>query len=76
MKYWDLLKRTEHFVRTFVQEHRNVNIIYHGLIHTENVVNAAIKMSDHYNLSEAERFICIAAAWFHDIGYYEDKLRH
>ena len=52
-------------------EHENLNLLYHKLNHTENVVTAVKQIAHHYKLSEKEFFICIIAAWFHDIGYYE-----
>jgi predicted metal-dependent HD superfamily phosphohydrolase len=76
MNYRDIIEKAENFVRTFVKEHQNLNIVYHRLIHTENVVAAAIEIAHHYKLSERDRFICIVAAWFHDIGYYENALSH
>ena len=76
MDYRVLIEKAEDFVKTFVREHQNLNIVYHRLIHTENVVTAAYEIAHHYKLSERDRFICIIAAWFHDIGYYVDKLNH
>ena len=76
MNYRMIIEKAEDFVRTFVKEHQNLNIVYHRLIHTENVVTAAIEIAHHYKLSERDRFICIIASWFHDIGYYENKLNH
>jgi predicted metal-dependent HD superfamily phosphohydrolase len=76
MNYRNIIEKAENFVRTFVAEHQNLNIVYHRLMHTENVVAAAIEIAHHYNLSERDCFICTTAAWFHDIGYYENTLNH
>lgn len=42
---------------------------YHNLKHTENVVNHATFLIQHYGLNEKESFIVKASAWFHDTGH-------
>jgi predicted metal-dependent HD superfamily phosphohydrolase len=76
MNYEGILENAADFVRTFMKEHQNLNLIYHALPHTESVVTAVTEITQHYKLSERDHFICMVAAWFHDIGYYEDTANH
>jgi hypothetical protein len=46
-----------------------VNMVYHNLNHTREVVNAAEKIGQYANLSEEEMEILMLAAWFHDAGF-------
>jgi predicted metal-dependent HD superfamily phosphohydrolase len=76
MNYQEIIRKAEDFVRSHYKEHRNLNLLYHTIAHTEKVVTAVTEITNSYRLSEKEFFICIIAAWFHDIGYYEDALNH
>lgn len=76
MNYNIITESAEDFVRGFFKEHQNPKFLYHRIVHIENVVAAVIKMAHYYKLSERDRFICTIAAWFHDIGYYEDLSNH
>ncbi|PZF73716.1 Pycsar system effector family protein [Taibaiella soli] len=42
---------------------------YHNLGHVEGVVQAAVQISDHYQLEEEDYTAVYVAAWFHDVGY-------
>ena len=44
-------------------------MVYHNLIHTREVVKAAIKIGNYANLTEDEMEILVIAAWFHDTGF-------
>lgn len=50
--------------------------VYHNLKHTEDVVDAAISIANHYQLDNDDFFTIVAAAWFHDIGYFADCKQH
>lgn len=76
MNYAEIIEKAEEFVRQYMKEHDNPNLIYHRLIHTENVVTAVTEIGQHYRLREKDFFICNIAAWFHDIGYYENGANH
>lgn len=41
---------------------------YHNLEHIRAVLEAANELCNHYQVSEEDRFIINAAAWFHDLG--------
>jgi predicted metal-dependent HD superfamily phosphohydrolase len=70
------LDEIKQYVTSFFHTHANDKLIYHNLGHTENVVNAAIEIANHYRLSDLDYFVVVTAAWFHDIGYYTDPSRH
>jgi predicted metal-dependent HD superfamily phosphohydrolase len=68
MEYTEILKKTSHHIDTFIQSKEELK--YHNRKHIEAVVSAAAKMAAHYELDKQQYFIVMAAAWFHDIGYY------
>jgi len=76
MNYYTLLDEIKQYVTTYFHAHANDKLIYHNLAHTENVVNAAVEIANHYRLSDLDYFVVVTAAWFHDIGYYTDPSRH
>ncbi|OQP53631.1 Pycsar system effector family protein [Niastella populi] len=76
MNYYTLLDEVKQYVTTFFHTHANDKLVYHNLVHTENVVNAAIEIGNHYRLNDLDYFIVVTAAWFHDIGYYTEPARH
>jgi predicted metal-dependent HD superfamily phosphohydrolase len=76
MNYYALLDEVKQYVTTYFHTHANDKLTYHNQVHTENVVNAAIEIANHYRLSDLDYFIVVTAAWFHDIGYYTDPARH
>lgn len=76
MNYNVAIEKAEDFVRRFMTEHQSLTLSYHTLHHTEKVVTAVSEIAEHYDLCERDRFICTVAAWFHDIGYYEDIFNH
>jgi predicted metal-dependent HD superfamily phosphohydrolase len=76
MNYYTLLDEIKQYVISFFHTHANDKLIYHNLAHTENVVNAAVEIANHYRLSDLDYFVVVTAAWFHDIGYFIDPARH
>src|SRR5689334_12266806 len=64
-----LQEKVAGYITHLFQEHTNPNLVYHNLSHTRRVVNRAAEIEQHYQLSPAEKFIIITAAWFHDIGH-------
>lgn len=76
MNYYTLLDEVKQYVTSFFHTHANDKLIYHNLVHTENVVSAAIEIANHYRLNDLDYFIVVTAAWFHDIGYYTEPSRH
>ncbi|MEX6689403.1 DUF5706 domain-containing protein [Danxiaibacter flavus] len=70
MNYQQLLEQAKQFATTFFTEHPDEKLVYHNMQHTERVVTAAKEIANHYQLSDEDFFIVVAAAWFHDAGYY------
>lgn len=74
--YIGLIRKAADYIKLFMKEHHNPDLYYHNLAHTERVVAAATEIGRHYGLGNKEQFIVLTAAWFHDIGYYEDPENH
>ncbi|MDB5231425.1 MAG: phosphohydrolase [Chitinophagaceae bacterium] len=71
--YTELTDEAGNYVSSYTKAHADANLLYHNIRHTENVVAAAIQISNHYQLSDEDFFIVVTAAWFHDLGYYTGK---
>ncbi|HXB10176.1 MAG TPA: Pycsar system effector family protein [Puia sp.] len=69
MDYPSILEQAQHYVRTLYDSQVTEKLYYHNLRHTENVVEAATQIAQHYQLSDVDFFTVCAASWFHDIGY-------
>lgn len=76
MNYHHLLEKTRDHILAYYKAHENPNLLYHNLQHTEGVVAAASKIANHYQLSDRDYFVVVAAAWFHDLGYMVDIASH
>lgn len=59
----------ENYVTALFEQINAPTLVFHNLAHTQNVAKHAMEIASHYKLSENERFILFAAAWFHDIGH-------
>ena len=70
MNYSFLLEQAESFVRSKDNGKHAGERPFHNLGHTERVVMNASAMARHYKLEDKDFFTVIAAAWFHDCGYY------
>ncbi|MBS0032308.1 Pycsar system effector family protein [Chitinophaga sp. 22321] len=57
------------YVLAQYQQHPNPNLVYHNLVHTQQVVQAAAQIAAHYRLQDDELVAVYVAAWFHDAGY-------
>ena len=71
-----LLKDLEAHIQEFFRENFPQDFVFHDFPHTKNVVEAAIKIGQAYELSEKEMEILQLAAWFHDTGYYKNPAAH
>jgi len=69
MDYSSILEQVQHYVRSFFDTHVNDRLLYHNRKHTEQVVEAAVQIAQHYQLNDEEFFIVKVAASFHDMGY-------
>lgn len=64
-----LLADIETYVTEVFCTYVNPSLLYHNLDHTKQVVGHVEEIAAWYSLDEVNRFIVIAAAWFHDIGH-------
>lgn len=71
MDFNQLISQVENYVRTFFSGGGCKQFCYHNELHTNMVVDAVKEMANHYQLDEADLFVLVTAAWFHDLGYSE-----
>ncbi|MEO6549996.1 MAG: Pycsar system effector family protein [Ferruginibacter sp.] len=77
MNYHALAEQVKQYSLAFFSAPENQFLSYHNIDHTEAVVKAAIQLGNHYQLEDADFFIILTAAWFHDMGYFsEDPSNH
>jgi predicted metal-dependent HD superfamily phosphohydrolase len=76
MKFQHLLEEVKKYVTAYFDANQDPELIYHDLNHTKDVVAAATKIANHYQLSDEDFFAVVAASWFHDTGYFTDKADH
>jgi predicted metal-dependent HD superfamily phosphohydrolase len=76
MKFQQLLEDVKQYVLDYFHTHHDAALLYHDLKHTKEVVAAATRIANHYQLSDEDFFVVITSAWFHDIGYFTDKDNH
>ena len=70
MNYYSIIKLIDNYITGIFSGDTDKELLYHDLTHTQQVVANAAKIATHYKLDEKDYFIVIAAAWFHDIGYF------
>lgn len=59
-------------IKTYLEEHiknGSCGYCFHNFQHTQDVVEAVEELAKYYELNDQDRFIVLAAAYFHDIGY-------
>ncbi len=76
MKFQQLLEEVKKYVVAYFDANQDPELIYHNLKHTKDVVAAATKIANHYQLSDEDFFVVVSSAWFHDTGYFTDKADH
>jgi putative nucleotidyltransferase with HDIG domain len=76
MNYSLLSKKVQEHVLAFFHAQKDKTFFYHNLNHTQHVAKAATQIANHYQLNEKDFFIVVTAAWFHDIGYFDDYNNH
>lgn len=76
MNFQPLLHEIKQYITNYFDNHADATLIYHDIEHTNRVVQQAGNIADHYQLNDEDYFTVIAAAWFHDIGYFIDKHNH
>ncbi|EDM36787.1 hypothetical protein PBAL39_17974 [Pedobacter sp. BAL39] len=76
MNYREILDQLRAHVASVFHAKTDAKLIYHNLEHTEQVVENAVKIANHYQLSDEDFFVVVAASWFHDVGYFYDCNQH
>ncbi len=71
-----ILESTQSYASSILAKDIDQKYVYHNLEHTELVVNAAILIAQHSNLSQQEVELVTIAAWMHDIGYKQGYENH
>lgn len=71
-----LLALTEAHVRLLLATQLNVHIVYHNLLHTEQVVESAFEIGFAEGLTPDELELVQVAAWFHDVGFIHSNKGH
>lgn len=64
-----LIEEINVFVTKLFSENIDNRFAFHNINHTKNVVSSAIKIAQHYKISDDDKFALIAAALFHDSGF-------
>ncbi|WGQ12778.1 HD domain-containing protein [Sphingobacterium faecium] len=72
----DLVKSVEDYVSTLLKENLSVDLDFHSLTHTLEVVEAALEIGQLCNLDDSEIEILLVSAWFHDCGYIYTYVGH
>jgi predicted metal-dependent HD superfamily phosphohydrolase len=76
MNYQHILKQISDYAVTYYKTHAIPSLVYHNREHTEYMSSKAVQIANHYQVSDRDFFIVMAAAWFHDLGYMVDIQQH
>ena len=72
----ELLKETAEYVKQYMREHLSDDVLFHNYRHTVKVVRACDLISMESDLSKHDRHLTHLAAWFSNIGYTDEPLKH
>jgi predicted metal-dependent HD superfamily phosphohydrolase len=76
MNYLEILDQVKTHVENSFNAHPNTKLVYHNIAHTEHVVKHAVELANHYQLTDSDFFVVLAASWFHDVGYLQNWTEH
>ncbi|WEK36588.1 MAG: DUF5706 domain-containing protein [Candidatus Pseudobacter hemicellulosilyticus] len=68
-EHQELVQDARQYVTGLFANRVDADFVFHNIDHTQEVVEAATLLADHYQLPEQELLILLLAAWFHDTGY-------
>ncbi|MEP2023566.1 HD domain-containing protein, partial [Reichenbachiella sp.] len=71
-----VLSKVEDYVSSSLKKELPEHFLYHNLIHTQEVVNAAILIAKGERLNNEDLETVTLAAWFHDLGHITDCESH
>lgn len=72
----ELIKEVESFIYSIFKEKATGDNVYHDITHTVGVVEVASKIGEAEKLTSDQIEILKIAAWFHDIGYFDNPNDH
>ncbi|MDO6738126.1 Pycsar system effector family protein [Wenyingzhuangia sp. 2_MG-2023] len=64
-----IVESAELYVVNYLKHNLPTGTIYHGISHTQDVVDAVKTLIKEERISEKEAECVVIAAWFHDVGY-------
>jgi predicted metal-dependent HD superfamily phosphohydrolase len=64
-----LIQDSKDFVSHLFETAVSPQFLFHNLSHTQSVVKASDRISQHYQLEPEDRLALTLAAWFHDTGF-------
>jgi len=76
MDYLHTLEQIKAYVQSLFRTVDQNKLFYHDLNHTEEVIEHAVEIANHYRLSDKDFFTLMAACWFHDVGYLQHSKDH
>ena len=65
----NILEMITHHVDSCFEKDTPGYLLYHNISHTHQVVDRSKEISDFYKIADSQKFILLAAAWFHDLGF-------
>lgn len=72
----ELLNKVEAYASKLLTEDLPAVFVYHNLTHTQEVVASSRELAEALSISEEDKCIVEAAAWFHDLGYIKSTCNH
>ena len=76
MNYQHILKQIGDYAVMYYKTNAISSLVYHNREHTEYMASKAVQIANHYQVSDRDFFIVMAAAWFHDLGYMVNIQQH
>jgi predicted metal-dependent HD superfamily phosphohydrolase len=73
---YSLIDKANEFVEPIFHSQGSDVFVYHNIGHTKRVVNSAKQIAEHYSLKDEDYIVLLIAAWFHDVGYFDDAKHH
>lgn len=61
-------------VKELLEKKLDARFVFHNLLHTRQVAEAAEAIATFYRFDEEEIFILLLAAWFHDTGFITGRI--
>ncbi|MFN0204470.1 MAG: Pycsar system effector family protein [Bacteroidia bacterium] len=72
----NLLDLVKEHVTIHIKNNVSTEFVFHDLLHTQQVVEAVIEMSEEFHFNTEETIMMQLAAWFHDTGYDKGQEGH